>query len=56
MTPPPSATADYDAGYQYAPEDIHAMMAEVTAQQGNAFWRAIRARTSPLWQFWRKSL
>ena len=43
MTPPPSATANYDAGYQYAPEDIHAMMAEVTAQQGNAFWRAVRA-------------
>jgi len=31
MTPPPSASANYDAGYQYAPEDIHAMMAEVTA-------------------------
>jgi hypothetical protein len=43
MTPPPSATADYDASYEYAPEDIHAMMAEVTAQQGNAFWRAVRA-------------
>ena len=43
MTPPPSATADPNAGYQYAPEDIHAMMAEVTAQQGNAFWRAVRA-------------
>jgi len=43
MTPPPSATADYDTGYQYSPEDIHAMMAEVTAQQGNAFWRAVRA-------------
>ena len=43
MTPPPSATANYDAGYQYAPEDIHAMMAEVTAQQGSAFWRAVRA-------------
>ncbi|GGX75221.1 DNA translocase FtsK [Litorimonas cladophorae] len=43
MTPPPSATANYDAGYQYAPEDIHAMMAEVTAQQGNSFWRAVRA-------------
>ena len=43
MTPPPSATADLNAGYQYAPEDIHAMMAEVTAQQGNAFWRAVRA-------------
>jgi len=43
MTPPPSATADYDASYQYAPEDIHAMMAEVTARQGNAFWRAVRA-------------
>jgi len=43
MTPPPSATAEYDSGYQYAPEDIHAMMAEVTAQQGNAFWRAVRA-------------
>ena len=43
MTPPPSATANYDASYQYAPEDIHAMMAEVTAQQGNAFWRAVRA-------------
>ena len=43
MTPPPSASANYDAGYQYAPEDIHAMMAEVTAQQGNAFWRAVRA-------------
>ena len=43
MTPPPSATADYDASYQYAPEDIHAMMAEVTAQQGSAFWRAVRA-------------
>ncbi len=43
MTPPPSANADYDAGYQYAPEDIHAMMAEVTAQQGNSFWRAVRA-------------
>ena len=39
MTPPPSATADYE----YAPEDIHAMMAEVTAQQSNAFWRAVRA-------------
>jgi len=43
MTPPPSATADPNSGYQYAPEDIHAMMAEVAAQQGNAFWRAIRA-------------
>ena len=43
MTPPPSATADFNSGYQYAPEDIHAMMAEVTAQQGNAFWRAVRA-------------
>jgi S-DNA-T family DNA segregation ATPase FtsK/SpoIIIE len=43
MTPPPSATADYDADYQYAPEDIHAMMAEVTAREGNAFWRAVRA-------------
>ena len=43
MTPPPSATADYDASYEYAPEDIHAMMAEVTAQQSNAFWRAVRA-------------
>ena len=43
MTPPPSATANYDASYQYAPEDIHAMMAEVTARQGNAFWRAVRA-------------
>jgi len=43
MTPPPSATAEHPSGYQYAPEDIHAMMAEVTAQQGNAFWRAMRA-------------
>jgi len=43
MTPPPSATADPRSGYQYAPEDIHAMMAEVTAQQGSAFWRASRA-------------
>ncbi len=43
MTPPPSATADYDASYEYAPEDIHAMMAEVTDQQSNAFWRAARA-------------
>ena len=43
MTPPPSATTDYDASYQYAPEDIHAMMAEVTAREGNAFWRAVRA-------------
>ena len=43
MPPPPSATADYNADYAYAPEDIHAMMAEVTAQQGNAFWRAVRA-------------
>ena len=43
MTPPPSATADLNSGYQYAPEDIHAMMAEVTARQGNAFWRAVRA-------------
>jgi len=25
MTPPPSATADYDPGYQYAPEDIHGL-------------------------------
>ncbi len=43
MTPPPSATTNYDASYQYAPEDIHAMMAEVTARQSNAFWRAVRA-------------
>ena len=43
MTPPPSATADLNSEYHYAPEDIHAMMAEVTAQQGNAFWRASRA-------------
>ena len=43
MTPPPSAAANTNSGYQYAPEDIHAMMAEVTAQQGNAFWRAVRA-------------
>jgi len=43
MTPPPSATVDHNSGYQYAPEDIHAMMAEVTAQQGHAFWRAVRA-------------
>ena len=43
MNPPPSATAEYDASYEYAPEDVHAMMAEVTAQQGNAFWRAVRA-------------
>ena len=43
MTPPPSATTNYDASYEYAPEDVHAMMAEVTAQQGNAFWRAVRA-------------
>jgi S-DNA-T family DNA segregation ATPase FtsK/SpoIIIE len=43
MSPPPAATAEYDAPYAYAPEDIHAMMAEVTAAQGNAFWRAVRA-------------
>ena len=43
MSPPPSATGNPNSGYQYAPEDIHAMMAEVTAQQGNSFWRAVRA-------------
>ena len=43
MTPPPSSTASYDANYAYAPEDIHAMMEEVSAMQSNAFWGAVRA-------------
>ena len=43
MTPPPSATASYEGEYAYAPEDIHAMMQEVTAMEGNTFWRAVNA-------------
>jgi len=42
MTPPPSATAD-SSHMNYAPEDIHAMMEELQAQQGGAFKRAIIA-------------
>ncbi len=42
MTPPPSATANA-SHMNYAPEDIHAMMEELQAQQGGAFKRAVIA-------------
>jgi len=42
MSPPPSATANA-SHMDYEPEDIHAMMEELQAQQGGAFKRAMIA-------------